>query len=171
MYHHMCSHRISSPLPRHHLCTSVRQSNMAAIYTHWVRWKLRLLSLRPRSPKRMGKKTGKAGKRPINFYIPSRLMLSCGKRTSVRWNLQLYGVCERVPQKHTVTNTAVQVFDVRGAVSVVHVCPLKSFPALEVKTRKQREATYSKVSNDTRGPSCWRRGGDTAGSQLSCRTG
>lgn len=34
---------------------------------------------------------------------------------------------------HTVTNTAARAFDVQGAVSVVHVCPLKSSPALGVK--------------------------------------
>ncbi len=34
---------------------------------------------------------------------------------------------------HTVSNAVVQSFDVQGAVSVVHVCPLKSFPALRVK--------------------------------------
>lgn len=57
------------PLPGNHMCTSERQSNTTAIYTHWVRWKVLGLSLRPRSPKRMGKKTDKAGKRPVHFYI------------------------------------------------------------------------------------------------------
>lgn len=48
-------------------------------------------------------------------------------------------MCERVQSysrntdTHSVTNAAVRVFDVQGAVSVVHVCPLKSFPALGVK--------------------------------------
>lgn len=38
----------SSPrLPRHHVCVSDRQSNMAAIYTHWVRWKLRWITQAP----------------------------------------------------------------------------------------------------------------------------
>ncbi len=138
-HHVLCSHWISSPLPGPHMCASDRQSNMTAIYTHWVRWKVLGLSLRPRSPKRMGKKTDKAGKRPVNFYILG--CLGCfpmaGTLTCTQTHSSYTDVCERVQQKHrhthTVTNTAARAFDVQGGVSVVHVCPLKSFPALGVK--------------------------------------
>lgn len=45
--------------------------------------------------------------------------------------------CERVQlqqkHRHTVTNAAAALFDVQGAVAVVHVCPLKSFSAPRVK--------------------------------------
>lgn len=137
----LCSHRIFSPLPGPHMCTSDRQSNMTAIYTHWVRWKVLGLSLRPRSPKRMGKKTDKAGKRPVNFYILGCLgcFPTAGTLTCTQTNSSYTDVCERVQSysrntdTHSVAKTAVRAFDVQGAVSVVHVCPLKSFPALGVK--------------------------------------
>lgn len=54
-----------------------------------------------------------------------------------------------------------QAFDVQGAVSVVHVCTLKSFPSIASKTWKQRQTTYPKVSNDTSGVSCLRDRNDT----------
>lgn len=98
----------------------------------------------PHSPKRMGKETDKAGKRPVNFYILG--CLGCfpleGKQTCTQTHTSLYPcvcVCmwarAELQQKHrhTVTNTAAPVFDVQGAVSVVHVCPLKSFSAPGVK--------------------------------------
>ena len=100
----LCSHWISSPRAGHHMCTSERQSNMAAIYTLWVRWKLLAPSLRPRSPKRMGKKTDKAGKRPVNFYILG--CLGCfpmaGRNTGVHArSQQLQCVCGVTAHTHT----------------------------------------------------------------------
>lgn len=136
--HALCSHWISFPLPGRHMCTSDRQSNMTAIYTHWVRWKLPGLSLRPRSPKRMGEKTDKGGKRPVNFYIPG--CLGCFPMAGAPAHMQTHGgkqpsasMCKN-PDTHTHTELLIlQAFDVQGAVSVVHVCPLISFPALRVK--------------------------------------
>lgn len=140
--HALRSRWSSSPLPGHRMCTSDRQSNMTAIYTHWVRWKLLALSLRPRSPKRMGEETAKGGKKACKFlYSGLSRMLSCGRRTDVHaHSRRLYGwvrACAELQQRHgythAVTNTAVRAFDVQGAVSVVRVCPLISFPALRVK--------------------------------------
>lgn len=102
-HHVLCSHWVSSPLPGPHMWASDRQSNMTAIYTHWVRWKVLGLSLRPRSPKRMGKKTDKAGKRPVNFYI-----LGCLGCFPMAGTQQLYGcvcvwACAGLQQKRTHT--------------------------------------------------------------------
>ena len=96
------SHRISSPLPGHHMCTSERQSYMTAIYSHWVRWKVLALSLRPRSPKRMGKETDKAGKRPVNFDILG--CLGCFPMAGTRTCMQLYR-CVWAWNTHTHTHT------------------------------------------------------------------
>lgn len=62
-------------------------------------------------------------------------MLSYGRHTAAIRMCVCVSVCRVTAETHThtVTNTAVRAFDVQGAVSVVHVCPLKSFPALGVK--------------------------------------
>lgn len=97
----------SSPLPGHRMCTSDRQSNMTAIYTHWVRWKLLALSLRPRSPKRMGEEADKAGKRPVNFYILG--CLGCfpvaGAPTCTHTHGSCTDECERVQSCSRDTDT------------------------------------------------------------------
>lgn len=151
---------ISSRLPGHHMCASDRQSNMTAIYTHWVRWKVLGLSLRPRSPKRMGKETDKAGKRPVNFYILGCLgcFPTAGNTAVHADSQQPHERAQSCKQKHrhmrAATNTAARAFDVQGAVSVVRVCPLKSFPALGVKHGNKGKQHIQKVSNDTSGVSC-----------------
>lgn len=156
--HALCSHWISFPLPGRHMCTSDRQSNMTAIYTHWVRWKLPGLSLRPRSPKRMGEKTDKGGKRPVNFYIPGCLW--CFPMAGAPAHMQTHGgkqpsasMCKN-PDTHThrATNTAglwcSRCCFCRACLSS-HI-----IPSTASKTRKQRQTTHSEVSNDTSGVSC-----------------
>jgi len=57
-------------------------------------------------------------------------------------------------------NTAAWAFDVQGAVSVVHVCPLTSFPAPGVK-HGNKGKQYIQKCQTTRAVSCSLDGGDT----------
>lgn len=89
-----------------------------------------------------GREDRQRRKRACKFlYSGLSRMLSCGRRTGVHANSQRLCRCvracaalqQRRRYTHTVPNAAVRAFDVQGAVSVVHVCPLISFPALRVK--------------------------------------
>lgn len=106
-----CIH--TTPFPKCHVCMSERQSNMTAIYAHWIGWKLLARSLRPCSPKRIGEEADKGGKSPVKFWI-----LGCQGAFATAGTpmcpqtQQLYGrvrACSELQQKrcfsHTHTHT------------------------------------------------------------------
>lgn len=132
-----------------HMCTSDRQSNMTAIYTHWARWKVLAPSLRPRSPKRMRKKTDKAGgKRPVNSCILG--CLGC---------FRMAAMCAPVLQQihthtHALSNTAARVLWCSRCCICCACLSSQIISSTGSKTWKQRQTTYSKVSNDTSAVSC-----------------
>lgn len=66
-------------------------------------------------------------------------MLSDGRHTDV------HGWARVQRAAHSGSNAASRRFDVQGAVSVVHVCPLKSSPALGVKHGNKANNIFESV--------------------------
>ena len=157
---------ISSPLFQgHRMCPSERQSNMTAIYTRWVRWKVLGLSLRPRSPKRMGKEDRQSRKKACKFlYSGLSRMLSCaGVHAAVQMCVcvcvcvcvcRVTAEAQTHTHTHTVTNTAARGLWCSRCCICCACLSSQIISSTGSKTWKQRQTTYSKVSNDTSGVSC-----------------